>query len=920
MQPKFTLDGKIKPFQPGDVLHGYTIEAHREWLGKSYYLVRSKEQSGVLLEGPAHFRLPWQQKIWQNVTPVMSQFGLLLPQDWFQADYQNMVLNYTLFPEALWQQLDCSLQEQLWQAGLFPEHLIRQAYQWMTAVQKSLAAVGWTNPSLVLPLLTWQPEIMAWGALEWENCVPLNDELQYPCFYAGYHHAITLFAVKKDNINQRHAHSAVYASLQAMLQGKQPYLWAPEAISHQAISGFLSQIMREWLQRWPQATAPGWPALPEGPIYRRDAKLEPYKQACLLFNQATDCLQDQVPEQAYSLFLQAHELYQNDPWTGLMLARLLRGTESREAIQDLLDNALRVVPLAIFYLEKATLALEAEDIGQAREAVAKALQRCPHYDEAWYLQGVIAHQSQNLKQAEQSFRKACNLRPLNTRYRQALSSVLDILGLTTEAEQVRKFSAASHAQLSLRFSGEAEEIGQEALPQPTQVGDYSIENWYAPTETSYMSGQTALGKAPDGSQIRLQVFDLRKKLQSDKYTFLKHLLPHLRHQHLLPFYGAREQDSQGFLAFPYLPVPSLETQLKQQFILEPETILLLSMQLESTLQFLQEQEPPLAHGDIKPANILWHPQHQHALLIDFESLGLIDQKVSHAVFTDTYAPREIRSQNTPSHVSDAYSLSLTLLHLATGLFPQLCASWKTHDFSKYRRYLNHMPTEWVETLLTWSRWEPERRKIQALPKDLISQPIPQKQREMAELVMRLSMCEAESEVEALANSLIQIEASSVTFLHAAFHFGRLGHFQAALQYARKCLQGDPSMLPAFWIQAEAYDRLHKPDMALKTLEKALKLDSDQPETYRHLVRIHTEKGQFELAWAAVQHLERCLPDQLEVQMQRLRLLVYLKMDYQAMALAKKLSERNLPGVYQSELANQITRLHERRQLKSQQVN
>jgi len=914
VKPKFTFDGKIQPFEPGTVLQSYKLLERREWLGKSYYLAESGPERRVIVESPAYFQQYWQQRVWAQVSPVMAQFGLAVPEAFFHVDYQGLVLNYTLFPESFWEQLNCSLQEQFWQTGLVPEAVLRQAYQWMSAVQKALAKVGWTNPSLIFPLLTWQADSASWGALEWEFCVPLDDELEYPCFYLGYHHAVPLFAVQDQNTNHRRSRSALYASLQAMLQGKQPGLWAPEPISSQSAGALLSSQMRDWLHSWPQNSASQWPALPSGPIYRNQAELKIYQQACQHFNQGLDQLQENQPEAAYHSFLQAREAYLSDPWAPLMLARLLRQTQRQDAAQQMLMEALRLLPLAVLQVEKAMSALENKEFQVAEEALFQALQRCPQYDEAWYLRGVSAHQQRQLPEAEKYLRQACRLRPLNNRYKQALSTVLEDMGLPEEASSLQKYALGDQLKVSLDLGAEKTLPPAAPSPLPQTLGNYLIEKWEsASAENSHATGQNALAKGPDGSLVRLRVFDASQPLQVKRYAHLKSKLAALRHPHLLPLYGTEESDSHSFLVFPYLPVPSWEAQLKQGQILEPQAVLLASAQLEQAIRALQRHHPPLVHGDIKPANVLWHDGHQHALLVDYDSLVPSGEKSSFSIFTHSYAPIEIRRDATPDLTSDFYSLALTLLQTASGLFPELCADWKTRDFSKYRQYLTHLPESWVDSLLAWSRWDPERRRLYPLPALPDKLPAaPQKLKELASLVARLATCETSETAQSLAASLLNLEANSVTSLHVAFHYLRLGLLEAALQQARNSLRGDPTQVSALWIQADAYERLHKPLKALHVLQKSLDIDPDQAETYRRLVRIYTAMGKLELAWAAVEHLVRCLPNQVESHLQKLRLMVYLEMHNQATELAQLMLKKTLPERHRQEIEGHLKQLQAQR--------
>jgi serine/threonine protein kinase len=76
----------------------------------------------------------------------------------------------------------------------------------------------------------------------------------------------------------------------------------------------------------------------------------------------------------------------------------------------------------------------------------------------------------------------------------------------------------------------------------------------------------------------------------------------------------------------------------------------------------------IAHLDIKPANILWDPDTDEALLGDF-GIAISLDRGWRGGGTPGYVAPEVR-QGAACTKSDVYSLAMTLLHLATGGHPQ----------------------------------------------------------------------------------------------------------------------------------------------------------------------------------------------------------------------------------------------------------
>ncbi|OJJ24718.1 hypothetical protein BI308_14880 [Roseofilum reptotaenium AO1-A] len=120
---------------------------------------------------------------------------------------------------------------------------------------------------------------------------------------------------------------------------------------------------------------------------------------------------------------------------------------------------------------------------------------------------------------------------------------------------------------------------------------------------------------------------------------------------------------------------SLNKVLAEYESLDLESCLKIAIQLASILQELEQQK--VIHKDIKPANILIHPESQQIQLIDFSIASLLPKEVeevkNYNVLEGSLAyisPEQTGRMNRGiDYRSDFYSLGVTLYQLLTGTLP-----------------------------------------------------------------------------------------------------------------------------------------------------------------------------------------------------------------------------------------------------------
>ena len=143
----------------------------------------------------------------------------------------------------------------------------------------------------------------------------------------------------------------------------------------------------------------------------------------------------------------------------------------------------------------------------------------------------------------------------------------------------------------------------------------------------------------------------------------------LTHTHVLPVFEYGEHDSWFYMVMPYIAYGTLKQHLKQGLLSTYEAGRIL-VQLADALYSVHERG--IAHGDIKPSNILLHDG-EHVYLADFGLAQYMqetsDTSHTHIVQgTPEYMAPELTTQvATPA--SDIYALGVVLYQMLTGLLP-----------------------------------------------------------------------------------------------------------------------------------------------------------------------------------------------------------------------------------------------------------
>ena len=201
---------------------------------------------------------------------------------------------------------------------------------------------------------------------------------------------------------------------------------------------------------------------------------------------------------------------------------------------------------------------------------------------------------------------------------------------------------------------------------------------------------TVLGKLGEGSggvvykayHKRLKKEVVIKKLRKKSVDMQMNrqevdILKNLNHMYLPQVLDFLTEGNDIYTVMSYIPGRSFKELLEEGFPFRPNQLIRWGMQLCSALNYLHGQNPPIIHGDIKPANIMLTPE-GNICLIDFNISFFLDDTTVLG-YTDGYTSPEqyiialdresvysLPRYSAIDEKSDIYSVGATFYHLVTG--------------------------------------------------------------------------------------------------------------------------------------------------------------------------------------------------------------------------------------------------------------
>jgi serine/threonine protein kinase len=162
----------------------------------------------------------------------------------------------------------------------------------------------------------------------------------------------------------------------------------------------------------------------------------------------------------------------------------------------------------------------------------------------------------------------------------------------------------------------------------------------------------------------------------------------------------RAPDKSYILAMSYIEGKSLHESVKKHKAIHPEDVCWVTQRLLNALYYLHCKG--IVHGDIKPPNVIVHPEEHNAFLVDYGLSSIRPQVTTKAPgYTAVFAAPEIIEGKPPVPESDLYSLGLTMIYAMGG--DPITKTYPDHVAEPIRQFCNSLVAYKPLDRATWEK-------------------------------------------------------------------------------------------------------------------------------------------------------------------------------------------------------------------------